>query len=471
MDRAWVGGLVLLGCSPSVTQVDGSGSADADTTAAQDSSSGASSSDATGTSTSVDTTGTSTSGNDTMSSTESSSTTIEDTTESTGAPVTGCGDGMLDPDEGCDDGNRDDGDACDSDCVPIEVTVWTADHEGRGGQADCAARVVATADGTWVAGKLRDANAEGDGWVGRLDDDGQWQWHVTYNGSGNDDDDATGLAVDAAGHAWVTGRYTHNGEHVWLQRVDADGAEVWSSTWSDGLEGAELSADVALVDGAAWIAVRRFDLDPVLQQWSDAGELVATVPLTPAEGRVLRPFDLGVGGGAVWLFGGTSDPFEGGANPTLLRLGADASVQQTIDVATESAGPSDTISGAVGLDGSLAAISYDAPAGGETPTVRLWDPEGNLQHAWLLEIDGDPRVNAIALTSDGEVVLAGERDDVPWVRLVDVEGEGLWDRLHTPADGHGALEAVSVAPDGDIVVAGCTGLGSASDVWVRRYRP
>lgn len=472
MRRWWVGGLAVLGCSPSVTQVDGSGSSDSETTATPDDSS----TSLVPTSTTVDPTiADASSSETTLVSTESSGSTSDetndDTSESTGEPAASCGDGMLDPNEGCDDGNRDDADACDSDCVPTEAIVWTAEYGGRDDQGDCASRVVATADGVWVAGKLRDEDLDSDGWVGRLDDDGEWLWHARYNGSGGDDDEATGLAVDEAGHAFATGSYTHNGQHLWLQRLDGDGVEVWSSTWSDALEGPELPSDVVLVDGAPWISVRRIDLDAVVQQWSSDGVLVASVPVVPDEGFELRPFDLGVGPTGAWLFASEGEPQGFDEFPTLLRLGSDASVQQSIDVATATEGFARPLAGTVGPDGSLAVVSYDTPAGGETPTVRLWDPTGTLLDAWLVEIDDEPRANAIALTNEGDVILAGERDNVPWVRRIDIAGEGMWDRLHSPPDGYGAVEALSIAPDGDIVVAGCTGLGATSDVWVRRYRP
>lgn len=390
---------------------------------------------------------------------------------STGAPEPLCGNGVLDPDEGCDDGNHDDGDDCDSDCVPTEVIVWSVEQAGAGGQHDCAARVVATAQGVWVAGHMRDAEATPDAWFARIGDDGGWLWQSSYASS--DDDEATGLAVDGDGNAFVGGTYSSSAEHVWIRRLDPQGVEVWSHTWADDLVGAEVGIDLALVDGVPWLVAQRYEQQPPLVlRYDGDGVLVAAVELPVDPGVSLYLADLRAGPAEAWLFGAHNTDRVASTRPTLVRLGADALPVQTIDVATPSSavGIDGGVSGAVGPDGSLAIISYDAPAGGDTPTVRRYDPEGTLVAAWLVDLDGRPRVNDLAILDGGDLVLVGERHDVVWTRRVTGEGELVWERLHTPPDGYGSAEAVAIAPDGDVVVAGCVGLGGAADAWVTRYR-
>jgi cysteine-rich repeat protein len=423
---------------------------------------------------------------DTSTSTTSTSTTTSSSTEpldtststesSTGAPtLEPCGNGELDPDEGCDDGNRDDDDGCDSDCVPTEAIVWTADHGGAAGQNDCAARVVANDAGTWVAGYLRDGDmgdVQSDAWLGRIADDGAWLWHWTMGGEGNDNDRTLALSIDANEDAYVGGWTTWNGQHAWVGRVDPDGAAIWTDLWSDGLPGGEYGRGIALVDGAPWLVLDRDEAPALVQRWSADGVHGMDTELVAPEGMELRVVDVDHTAEGVWLVLELGQPFTS-VQPMLARLGPDGAIAESIIVNTPSR-PSfddDGISGAVRGDGSAVLVSYDEPAGGETPTVRVFDVDGVAIDAWLVELDGDPRVNDVEYGDDGTIVLVGERFDVPWTRSVTSDGTLVWDRLHTPPGGRGQLEAVAIAPDGDVVVAGCVGVGSASDVWVRRYRP
>lgn len=418
---------------------------------------------------------------DTSTSTESSSSTTADTSSSdessTGAPtIEPCGNGELDPDEGCDDGNRDDDDACDSDCVPTEAIVWTAEHGGAADENDCAARVVANDSGTWVAGYLRDDDddmgVQSDAWLGRIADDGEWLWHWTMVGEGDDDDRALALSIDANEDAYVGGWMTWNGPHAWIGRVDPDGAAIWTDLWSDGLQGGEYGRGIALVDGAPWLVLDRDEAPALVQRWSADGVHGVDTELVVQEGMELRVVDLDHTAEGVWLVLELRQPFAS-THPMLARLGPDGAIAESIIVDTPSRAsfPGDGISGAVRDDGSAVLVSYDEPAGGQTPTVRVFDVDGVAGDAWLVELDGEPRVNDVEYGDDGTIVLVGERFDVPWTRSVTSDGTLVWDRLHTPPGGRGQLEAVAIAPDGDVVVAGCAGMGSAADVWVRRYRP
>ncbi len=394
--------------------------------------------------------------------------------ESTGEPMAAlCGNGELDSDEGCDDGNDDDDDACDSDCVPTDAIVWSAEYGGAASQYDCAARVVVTDGGTWVAGFVRDVGLQTDGWIGRLDVEGGWSWHSTMVGAGNDDDRTLALTVDVDGNAYAAGWTTEGSQHAWLRRIDSDGAEMWTETWSDGRQAGAQGRALGIVDGALWLAVDRDAAPPLVQPWSFDGVHGLDVMLAAPDSLELSVLDLDVATDATWLVLALHDPLEPSVQPMLARLAPDGSIADSIVVQTQSGATFDDggISGAVRADGAAVLVSYDAPAGGETPVVRVFDTEGVTTDAWLVELDGEPQVNDVAYGDNGTIVLVGRRHDVPWTRTLASDGTPIWDRLHTPAGANGGLEAVAIAPDGDVVVAGCTGLGSASDIWVRRYRP
>ncbi|HET6582167.1 MAG TPA: hypothetical protein VFG69_01945, partial [Nannocystaceae bacterium] len=333
----------------------------------------------------------------------SESTTAAADESSTGAPQPEgpvCGDGRMEGDEGCDDGNDDDDDECDSDCVPTAAIRWTETYAGADGQADCATRVVAgPSDLVWVAGYVRNPAEEADGWVGQLDATGSWTWHSIFTGAGHDNDEARGLAVDASGEAYVGGSFTQNGEHVWLRRITPAGATVWTQTWSDGERGSEVAYDLALDASALRVTVERYDLSTpnLLQSWSLAGEVGESVVFDTPELAGLRIGDLDAAlDGSVWAFGTRIDD----DLPAVLRFDAGGAVVQVVEVATPTAGPFGLwsgVAGDIGATGAIALLSYDVPAGGEVPTLRVFTADGELQGAWLVELDGDPRAHALAI--------------------------------------------------------------------------
>ncbi|MBX7082407.1 MAG: hypothetical protein K1X88_24590 [Nannocystaceae bacterium] len=391
-----------------------------------------------------------------------------------GPPPLQCGNGVVEGDEGCDDGNLDDGDACDHDCVPTDAIVWSTEIPGVAGANDCAYRVAVSAQGVWVAGIVRDAQAASDGLVARLDPDGALLWRADFDSQDHENDEARGLALADDDTAYVGGAWEQNGSHTWLQRVEPDGTIAWAQEWFDGERGSESAVDLALVDGAPWLAAYLDATgEPLLLRYGTDGVLVAADTLAVTPGQVLRPSDLESRAGATWLFGLRHDEFFPGGPPTGLQLGPDASIGTELGVETFTDHPSDGgVSGALGPDGSLVLVSYDQPAGGETPTVRRFDPEGTLAAAWLIELDDQPEVEDVALDANGDVIVAGRIGDAAWARRSDAEGALLWDRRHTPPGGDGRLEAVAIAPDdGAVIVAGCIADAGGHAAWVRRYQP
>ncbi|MFO0637100.1 MAG: hypothetical protein U0168_30095 [Nannocystaceae bacterium] len=391
-----------------------------------------------------------------------------------GPPALGCGNGVVEADEGCDDGNLDDGDTCDHDCVPTDAIVWSTEIPGVPGANDCAHRVAVNGLGVWVAGIARDDQGASDGMIARLDLDGAVLWRADFDSEDHEDDQAHGLALADDGTAYVGGTWEQNGSHPWLQRVELDGTIAWAQEWFDGEPGGEAGVDVALVDGAPWLlAYLDATGEPLLLRYGTDGVLAATTAITSTPGELLLGNDLESRAGATWMFGLRHDEFAPTGPPTALRLGADASVAQELAVQTHTLHPGDGgVSGALGPDGSLVLVSYDQPAGGETPTIRRFDPEGALVAAWLIELDGHPEVEDVALDADGDVIVVGRIDDAAWARRSDAEGTLLWDRRYTPPAGDGELEAVAIAPDdGAVVVAGCIDDAGGKAAWVRRYQP
>jgi hypothetical protein len=124
---------------------------------------------------------------------------------------------------------------------------------------------------------IHSSNGALDAFLSKFDSNGTLQWAKTWGGSG--DDDATGLAVDRAGHVYVAGRFhntvdfdpgsmvdnhTSNGQYdISLSQFDSSGDFNWAKTW--GGSGDDISG--VTVDGsgnvyAAGGFVGLVDFDP-----------------------------------------------------------------------------------------------------------------------------------------------------------------------------------------------------------------
>jgi hypothetical protein len=121
----------------------------------------------------------------------------------------------------------------------------------------------------------------------------------------------------------------------------------------------------------------------------------------------------------------------------------------------------------------MAGMTRSFGAGlGDVWVLKL-DGRGNIQWQKTYGGSGEDSANAIALTSDGGYVVAGEIDsfgagsiDV-WVLKLDGQGDVQWQRTYGGANVDEA-SAITSTPDGGYIVAGMTrsfGAGK-SDIWV-----
>ncbi len=153
--------------------------------------------------------------------------------------------------------------------------LWVARYNGPGDSYDSAAALVVDAAGNvYVTGNsIGTAYPDFDYATIKYDSNGNQLWVARYNGPGNSVDDANGLAVDAAGHVYVTGsafvgegtypdyatiKYDPNGNQLWLARYNGPGnrhdggnalaVDAAGSVYVAGVSrGAETSDDYATI--------------------------------------------------------------------------------------------------------------------------------------------------------------------------------------------------------------------------------
>ncbi|MGB7062345.1 MAG: SBBP repeat-containing protein [Candidatus Zixiibacteriota bacterium] len=120
-------------------------------------------------------------------------------------------------------------------------TAWVRRYNGPGNQSDWAnALVVDDSGNVYVCGYSWGVGSSADYAVIKYHPNGDTAWVRRYNGPGYGWDEATALAVDAAGDVYVTGnsvqsstypynqdyatvKYSADGEEVWIERYDGPG--------------------------------------------------------------------------------------------------------------------------------------------------------------------------------------------------------------------------------------------------------
>ena len=389
-----------------------------------------------------------------------------------------CGDGVVDPFEECDDGNHDDADGCRSDCIPTDAVVWTTTIAGPDGLDGCLRAVAVGADETtWVTGWTRTVTAERDVWTGRLDADGALLVSHQYDHGGDEHDAGEEIVVDGSGDAFVAARVegSSGDVDVRLLRIDATGEEVWGTSMSDVDDSYDVPTGLVLTGAGELVVAARVLADteraPTFGRFavdgSEVGVTTWSEPAYPAAAFVglVRVADE-LRAAVLYDPGGGFSADLRLALPSFSLAGAH---QSTTDVAPpiDASASEDRLHLAAGPEGGFAVATYDTFSEG-IPVVRIFDGQGSLTHAWLLDAPGpEARVHGTVVDADGNVILVGRYNQMLWARKHQPDGTLVWDRTLPTATNGSDVEAVTMAPNGDVVLAGCLD----DDFWVGRFTP
>ncbi|WP_048149655.1 protein kinase [Thermococcus sp. AM4] len=267
---------------------------------------------------------------------------------------------------------------------------------------------------------------EGDGFVARLDKDGNVKWFKTYGGDKNDWFNDVKIAPN--GDIIVTG-YTESfgaAGSVWVLRLDNNGNVKWQKTYGRG--------------------------------YTDHAEAVAIAP-----------------NGDIIVAGYTDHFGAGGWDAWILRLDSNGNVKWQKTYGGSDYDEAYAVAIAPNGDIIVAGWTKSFGAGEYDVWVLRLDNNGNVK--WQKTYGGSKwdEAYALALAPNGDIIVAGWTDsfgagkDDAWVLRLDANGNVKWQKTYG-GEWYDKAKAIAIAPNGDIiVVGGTTSFGAGrSDVWVLR---
>jgi hypothetical protein len=260
----------------------------------------------------------------------------------------------------------------------------------------------------------------------KYDANGNQQWVARYNGPVNGADDATALAVDAAGNVYVTGTSAGSGTYADYATVkyNGAGAQQWVARYNGPGNGDD-GASALAVDGAGNVYVTG-----VSYGGSGTGGDYATVKYN-------------AGGVQQWVARYNNAPVNGIDDATALAVDGAGNVYVT----------GESWGGLLATYYDYATIKYDA--GGAQQWVRRYDgapgPVGLDDGASALAVDGAGNVYVTGVSYDG----SGTGGDYATVKY-NAAGVQKWVARYNNASVNGLDEAKALAVDasGNVYVTG-----------------
>jgi hypothetical protein len=131
------------------------------------------------------------------------------------------------------------------------VQQWVATYNGTGNNNDGADAVAVDANGNvYVTGRARSVSNLEDIVTIKYNASGIQQWAVTYNGSGNGLDEGKDVTVDASGNVYVTGYFSLSNNYTDMITIkyDAAGNQQWATPFN-GVNNGSDEGDAIILDG------------------------------------------------------------------------------------------------------------------------------------------------------------------------------------------------------------------------------
>jgi uncharacterized delta-60 repeat protein len=304
----------------------------------------------------------------------------------------------------------------------------------------------------------------------KYDQSGVQKWVKRYNGPGNGDDEAYGIAVDGSGNVYVAGYSTGSGTgpDYTVVKYSNKGAQKWVRSYDGPGKGDDRAWRLA-VDGSSNVFVTGYSrgsgtgLDMATIKFNSSGVQQWLERYNGPENEHDWGHSISVDSSGNVYVGGASVGQGTGADWAVIKYDING-VQQWLDIYSGPGNDKDWVSDmALDSTGNLYVTGYSAGQGsGNDYLTMKYTSSGTRE--WLQRFDGtghgDEMTHAIALDGSGNVYITGYstsgEDNLDYVTIkYDSRGVQKWTRKYN-GPGNGLDEAYDIALDapGNVYVTG-----------------
>lgn len=368
---------------------------------------------------------------------------------------------------------------------PSGVVAWAARYDGPAHGIDSPTSVAVDADGAvYVTGGSYGGSSDYDIATVKYNVSGSQVWVNRYNGTGNRDDVGRVVRVDPDGNVLVAG-YGWEFGTAWdyeTLKYAADGLQLWSVRYDGTLSSDHATAmglDAAgniYVTGESAGGSTGYDFATVkyLPDGTLAWSSRYDGPLHGADSaNAIRVS----AGGSVWVTGASSSPTN--TDAATVRYSTDGAQLWVVRYNGPGNGPDAATAITSDAAGNvyMAGQTWSAATGYDYLTVKYGPTGVQLWSAFVDASNSDDGASALEVDAAGDLFVTGRAafsgdTSVATVKF-NAEGSRQWlARYDGPISGPSGGNALALAPDGGLVVAGAAWTSTGGQDFVTlRYPP
>ncbi len=298
--------------------------------------------------------------------------------------------------------------------------LWVARYNGPGNSFDSASAIAVDASGNvYVTGASTGSGTGFDYATIKYDSSGQQQWVARYNGPGNGEDEAVGIAVDVSGNVYVTGYSAGLGtglsDYATI-KYDASGNQLWVARYNGPGNGTD-QANAIAIDASGNVYATGFSdggpgtgFDYATVKYDNSGQQLWVARYNGPGNDDDEAYAIAVdASGNVYV---TGLSVGSGTQEDYATIKYDSSGQQQWVARYNGPANLNDDARAIGLDASgnvyVTGFSVGLGTGFDYATVK-YDSSGQQQ--WVVRYDGpaslDDQAYAIAVDVSGNVCVTG----------------------------------------------------------------